>query len=214
MPAIATMPAYEGLLYTVFQKLRQPSSDLSDDAAQRSGLAIAFTSVNSGEGVTHTIEALLHGLSRDGAGRTLCVESRYLRRLTRPAAECAELCQPMASSQPGSLFTLSDPRDFGHPVFGKYSWEGSWEYRRDVVELLQYSYDYVLFDCPALRESNDILSLAPFVSGVILVVEANKTRRDQILHAEKSIEFVRGKLIGHVLNKRRYLVPDWIYQRL
>ena len=35
MPAIATMPAYEGLLYTVFQKLRHSSND---DLAQRSGL--------------------------------------------------------------------------------------------------------------------------------------------------------------------------------
>jgi len=45
-------------------------------------------------------------------------------------------------------------------------------------------------------------------------VEADKTRRDQILNAEKSIEFARGKLIGHILNKRSYLVPEWIYRRL
>jgi Mrp family chromosome partitioning ATPase len=58
------------------------------------------------------------------------------------------------------------------------------------------------------------LSVAPFVDGVILVSEANKTRRGQILQAERAIETAQGKLLGHVLNKRTYPVPEWIYRRL
>jgi Mrp family chromosome partitioning ATPase len=205
LPAVATLPAYEGLLYTVFQQLRQADS-------QSRGLAIAFTSANSGEGVTHTIQALLSGLSRDGASRTLVADSRYLRQVTVAPLDLPMLFSPIASPSSGALFALSDPADFD--AEGPHSWEGSWEYRRDIVEALRAEFDYVLIDCPALRESNDILSLAPFVSGVILIVEADKTRRDQILNAEKSIEFARGKLIGHILNKRSYLVPEWIYRRL
>jgi len=209
MPAVATIPAYEGLLYTVFQQLRQ-----SADGAQAKGLAIAFTSANSGEGVTHTIQALLSGLSRDGASRTLVADSRHLRHLTIAPSNLGELFRPIPSPSSGALFALDDPIETDANPTGPHSWEGSWEYRRDVVENLRSAFDYVLIDCPALRESNDILSLAPFVGGVILIVEADKTRRDQILNAEKSIEFARGKLIGHILNKRSYLVPEWIYRRL
>ena len=72
----------------------------------------------------------------------------------------------------------------------------------------------MLIDCPAIREGNDLLSLAPFVDGIILVVEAGGTRKEQILHAEKAIGFARGKLLGHILNKRRYDVPEWLYRRL
>jgi hypothetical protein len=214
MPTTSAVPAYEGLLYTVFQKLRQVGEPGDAAAKPSGGVAIAFTSANSGEGVTHTVEALLRGLSRDASCRTLVADSRYLRRLTRPAVEVLELCQPLAAAYPGVLFALLDPQDDGRMYVGNHSWEGSWEYRRDVMDQLQLQFDYVVIDCPALRESNDILSLAPFVAGVILIVEASKTRRDQILHAEKSIEFAHGHLLGHVLNKRSYVVPEWLYRRL
>ena len=66
----------------------------------------------------------------------------------------------------------------------------------------------------AIKSAGDVFSLAPLVDGVIMVVEAGKTRVDQILHAEKSIEFARGKLIGHILNKRSFDVPNWLYKLL
>jgi hypothetical protein len=47
-----------------------------------------------------------------------------------------------------------------------------------------------------------------------MVVEAETTRKDQILRAEKSIEFAGGKVIGNILNKRAYVVPEWVYRRL
>jgi succinoglycan biosynthesis transport protein ExoP len=93
-------------------------------------------------------------------------------------------------------------------------WNGSWQYRRDCIDLLRNEFDYALIDCSSLRESGDLLSVAPFVDGVILVVEANRTRRDQIQRAERAVEAAQGKLLGHVLNKRTYAIPGWIYRRL
>lgn len=202
-----TVPAYESLLYTVFQKLRQSTAEAD---TKGKGLAVAFTSANSGEGVTHTIQALLSGLARDGASRTLFADSRILRNLTIEPEEIDQLFLNLPGSHDGALTTIAEATN----LEGPHSWEGSWEYRRQIVRHLQSLFDYVLIDCPSLRESNDILSVAPFVNGVILVVEAGRTRRDQILHAQKSIEFARGKLIGQVLNKRSYAIPDWIYRRL
>ena len=203
MPApVAQAPAFEGLLYTVFQRLRQstPQAD--------AGLCVAFTSANPGEGVTHTIQALLVGLTREAGTRILVADSRMLRQLTVAPADLPDHCRTMPSAG-GMLFELSSAGERG-----PNSWEGSWEYRRDCMQCLRATFDYVLIDCPALREANDLLSLAPFVDGVILVVEADRTRKDQVLHAEKAIEFGRGKLIGHILNKRNYVVPEWIYRRL
>jgi hypothetical protein len=178
------------------------------------GLAVAFTAANPGEGVTHTISALLSGLGRDPANRTLLVDSRYLSVLTSDISSLDGLCVPLPArlhgDQKPSLFELAPPERYAGP----HSWEGSWQYRRDVLDHLRTRFDYILIDTPALRQSNDILSLAPFVDGVILVVAADHARRDQILHAEKSIEFARGKLIGSILNKRTYVVPEWIYKRL
>jgi len=40
------------------------------------------------------------------------------------------------------------------------------------------------------------------------------TRRDQILRARQTIEMAGGKLLALVLNKRRHLVPEWLYRML
>ena len=196
-------PAYDGLLYTVFQQLR---------AASNHGVAVALTSANSGEGVTHTLTALVSSLSRDTSMRTLQIDSRRLRNLSCAPAAMREHCQQIDANISEFL------GDSGHASEGSprrsCSWEGDWEYRRDCIAELRAAFDYILIDCPALKEGRDVFSLAPLVDGIILVVEACKTRTDQICHAERSIDFARGKLIGHILNKRTFTVPNWLYKRL
>jgi len=215
-----TIPAYEGILYTIFQGLRHETRvELGTNGVrENAGLAVAFTSANAGEGVTHTIQSLLTGLACDGTTRALVVDSACLRRLTIAPGEVKHLCQPL--TQPlnqgtgTNVYALADSKEFSDGSRGPHSWDGSWEYRRDVLHELRGLFDYVLIDCPALRAANDILSVAPFVTGVILVVEANRTRREQVIQAVRSIEFARGRLLGHILNKRRYVVPEWLYRRL
>jgi len=48
----------------------------------------------------------------------------------------------------------------------------------------------------------------------VLVVEADRTKRDQILRVRQTIEMAQGELMAMVLNKRRHVVPDWLYRRL
>ncbi len=196
-------PAYDGLLYTVFQQLR---------AASNQGVAVALTSANSGEGVTHTLTALVNSLSRDTSMRTLQIDSRRLRDLSCAPSEMREHCQQIDANV--SEF-LGDSSDSSQDASQRaYSWEGNWEYRRDCIAELRAAFDYILIDCPALKEGRDVFSLAPLVDGIILIVEAGKTRTEQICHAERSIDFARGKLIGHILNKRTFTVPNWLYKRL
>ena len=56
--------------------------------------------------------------------------------------------------------------------------------------------------------------VAPDVDGVVLVVEADRTKRDQIFRARQTIEMAQGQLMGLVLNRRRHVVPEWFYKRL
>lgn len=79
---------------------------------------------------------------------------------------------------------------------------------------IRRAYRYVFVDCGSLAESQDIIRLAPLVDGVLLVIEANRTCKSQILYAERTIEAVNGRILGLVLNKRRYVVPKWIHSRL
>jgi Mrp family chromosome partitioning ATPase len=47
----------------------------------------------------------------------------------------------------------------------------------------------------------DATALAPAVDGVLLVVEAGKTRREDARHAVKGLRQVGANLVGVVLNK-------------
>jgi Mrp family chromosome partitioning ATPase len=82
------------------------------------------------------------------------------------------------------------------------------------VDALRVSFDNILIDCGPLHDSSDAAVLASCVDGVVIVVEAGRSRRDQVVNAQRTIEQAGGKFLGFVLNKRRYPVPEWLYRRL
>jgi Mrp family chromosome partitioning ATPase len=82
------------------------------------------------------------------------------------------------------------------------------------VEQMKVKSDWVLLDCPAITSCNDAASLAGSVDGLILVVEAERTRWEVAENARKSIKGGNGNVLGVVLNKRRYHIPNWLYRRL
>jgi len=89
-----------------------------------------------------------------------------------------------------------------------------WEDWRGKVNLLRARYRYSIVDCPSLAVSGDALSLAPHLDGIVVVVAANQTHKTQVANVERQIQMVNGKILGYLLNKRKYMVPDWLYKRL
>ena len=193
--------AYRGLLYTLFQQLRSSTSN---------GVIVALTSANSGEGVTHSITALINILSKDGATRILRLDAHHLSEISVAPQEISQYCQQIDSN----LYEFVGGSISSKKADLSFSWVGNWKYRGDCIEEFRKQFDYVLIDCPAINAAGDVLSLAPLVDGVIMIIQADRTRIDQIHHAEKSIQFARGKLIGHIFNKRTFHVPTWLYKRL
>jgi len=89
--------------------------------------------------------------------------------------------------------------------------------QQDVTEVfaaLRNRYDCVLLDCGGLDSSVDLLRLAPATDGVVLVVEAGRAGKEQINRAAQVIAEAQGTLLGFVLNKRRYPIPNWLYRLL
>jgi len=50
--------------------------------------------------------------------------------------------------------------------------------------------------------------------GVVLVLEANVTRRVAALSAKESLEAAGVRLLGTVLNNRTFPIPDKLYRNL
>lgn len=74
-------------------------------------------------------------------------------------------------------------------------------------------FDYVIIDAPPLAGYPETVLLSRKADGVILVIESEKTRKQSALFAKKQIETAGGKLLGVVLNRRKYRVPHWLYKR-
>lgn len=193
---------FQGLIYNLLQ---QPRTDAEN------GMVLCFTSAQPGEGVTHAVRALANELGAQAPDRVARVDLAYLKtgslRLSGSAALAVRNMQ-------------ADRVDMRDETFDKptsdlqLTWHGNRQHRRDCINLLRSQFDYVLIDCPSLRTSADVLGIAPLVDGVVLVVEANRTQPYQVLHAERQIEAAGGSIQGHILNKRKYFVPNWIYRRL
>jgi capsular exopolysaccharide synthesis family protein len=96
---------------------------------------------------------------------------------------------------------------FTPEIFDSPRIESFWERLRERFEL-------VLIDSPPLSVSPDGLAIASRVDGVILVLEAEKTRWQTAKNVAQRIAQVGGNIIGVVLNKRRYYIPSFIYKWL
>jgi Mrp family chromosome partitioning ATPase len=193
---------YHTLLYTVLQKPRE----------QDSGVVIAISSSNPAEGVTYVARALLHELAKCELTSVAGVNVSFLRKLHEPTVEAIRksISRPGQRASGNGVEESPSGRSLMVPE-RRGPWEGSWQYRRDCIELLRSEFDYTIIDCPSLGESGDLLGIAPFVDGIILVVEANRTRRDQPRQAEQRICAAGGTLLGYILNKQTYEAPQWLY---
>jgi len=83
-----------------------------------------------------------------------------------------------------------------------------------IVMSMLSLYDWVVIDGPPLTAYPDSASIAAACGGAMLVVGAESTRSEVIEEAKRILEATGVDLLGAVLNRRRYHIPNFIYRRL
>lgn len=68
------------------------------------------------------------------------------------------------------------------------------------INELNEIYDYVIIDTPSIKNINDGLELANKCDGVIYVVKAEKTKKDDIIEGYRELEDINANIIGSILN--------------
>jgi len=81
-------------------------------------------------------------------------------------------------------------------------------------ENLRKQFDLVLIDSPSFETSPDGIAIARRVDGVVIVLEAEKTRWPVAERLIKQILLNGGNILGIVFNKRRHYIPEFIYRRI
>ena len=82
-----------------------------------------------------------------------------------------------------------------------------------LLEEALRTYDTVIVDAPPVISSPETAPMTGFVDGVVVVVQAGKTKREVVLRAITSISNFKGRVLGVVLNRKRYYIPNFIYKR-
>ncbi len=72
-----------------------------------------------------------------------------------------------------------------------------------LLTRLRQAADIVIFDTPPVQNVTDALVLATRVDGVLLVVQAGRSRRDRVREARQKLEKVKANVLGVVLSGAR-----------
>jgi Mrp family chromosome partitioning ATPase len=120
-----------------------------------------------------------------------------------------------------SLMKSGPIRDFAKVVRPDNLWLLSWgsravestgllnsEMMKRRVSEMRIEFDYVLIDLPPLHASSDGVALASWTDGLVLVLEANSTRRDEAARVTANLRAANVKILGAVLNKSTLPIPE------
>lgn len=84
-----------------------------------------------------------------------------------------------------------------------------------LLQSLTQKYDFVVLDTPPLWNGGPhATSFEPLADGVVLVVEAEKIRWEVAQRSVDRLQKMKSAILGAVLNKRQFHIPQWIYRNL
>lgn len=178
---------------------------------------VALTSAVPQEGVSYVTQSFAVELAQRTGKRTLIAEANNLQQVdmlhyNQVSKFCSQTNVP-------NLYVFSpvdetEEKEKNIQQLQPKNRKSELEQGLENLQTLRFVFDYVLLDCSALKTSDTAALFAPSVDGVVVVVEAERTRKEQVRNALNTIETANGNLLGCVLNKRRYSIPQWIYARL
>ena len=84
----------------------------------------------------------------------------------------------------------------------------------NLIGALKREFDWIVFDCAPVNMYPDSAVLAARLDRVVLVVQAENKRAEVAIQAKEHLEGAGAKIMGAVLNRRRYIIPEIIYRRL
>ena len=121
----------------------------------------------------------------------------------------AEWSDALRATEAEGLFVVGTGRAGGEPsvlLGGKAG--------QEMAANLSTRFDYVIIDGGRTLGQVEAALLAPSVDGTVLIVRANHTKREVLAKAESEIRSNGGRVVGSILNRRTFPIPDAVYRRL
>jgi Mrp family chromosome partitioning ATPase len=183
---------------------------------------VVFAGIDHGSGCSQICASVADTLAINAPGRICLVEANF-RSPGLPAILGTTNGQGLTDAllEEGSIWSFVKPvwdekiwfLSSGSPAADSPNLLSSERLKARSAELRK-EFEFVIVDAPPLTRYADAIGLGQLSDGVVLVLEANSTRREAALAAADSLRSSGVKVIGAVLNKRTFPIPEFLYRRL
>lgn len=184
--------------------------------------AMGLAASTAGEGTSYVARHVAAELARTSEWNTVLVEAN----LYRPAQALRHGVEP----DPGLRRLLSDRafpiesciRETGVARLwvlpaGSPSDSASvpeWALLPRLLQWLRVRFRGIVVDLPPVNLSTETTIIGGWLDGLVLVAEADLCSREVLQNAVARLRRATPNLVGAVLNKRKFVIPERIYRRL
>ena len=191
-------------------------------AGQDEVITIGVTSVRPGAGVSTVAANLAACAAGSVFGKVLLVDANTSRSSLRRTFSLdrgpglAELLLGSASLEEciqqvavDNLFVMGigNVRRSNAPVIAPR------DFKR-FLDLASQQCRFIVLDLPAAAGASSCFSLVQELSGIVLVISADKDRSPRVRRCAKQLRDAGGHVIGAVLNKQHERLPEWLDESL
>ena len=194
-----------------------------------------FSPVTNGSGPKKVVS--FSGISRDDRSSWICARAGEILAEQAATSVCmveANFHSPQlhvqfaTTNQIGladALTTDGPIRNFGKSIGGENLWlipsglvkpgfYPSMERFGERLAELREAFEYVLLSAPAFSRETEATFLGQLADGLVLIVEANQSRRETVRRVKEQLEGAHVRLLGAVLDQRTFPIPEALYRRL
>jgi Mrp family chromosome partitioning ATPase len=189
---------------------------------QKPPKVVVFAAIDSGNGCTHLCAASGRLLA-DSVSGSVCLLDGNFRTPSLAEAFGVENHNGLADClrQPGAVRQFSkqlDRHNLSLLSAGSQAKDSlnllSCDRLKERMTELRGAFDYLLIDAAPLNAYADAIVFGRFSDGVVLILEANVTRREAALRVAEGLRTAKIPVLGAVLNKRTFPIPALLYKRI
>ena len=175
----------------------------------RKPVTLAVTATGTGEGTSTVARELAYHVANEGRAVLLCGDPADLDAVRVVGGETETQTRPMIeTNRPG--LTVVDIADL-HRRDSGFASKAAF---RDWLVENSRNFDLVIIDVPPLLEQQSWSGFMSFPDGIVIVVEAERSRSEVIKATTAVLEEASGHILGVVFNKRRQYIPKGLYKWL
>jgi len=199
--------------------LRAGIEQIFPDSAPRS---LLFAGSVPGEGASTVAARFAQLLAHDPRLKVSLIDADFRngeKRVIEPAERGAGLASVLAGrisvSQAVKATTMGRLDVLpSEGVFGNVYQVCSEEHVAPLLAALQQKYHYTLLDAAPVLSAPETPVLSGLVDGVVVVVRAGRTKREIVRRSLDLLRKYHARVLGVVMNRQQYVIPEFIYRRL